>query len=123
MNVKQPSKKQPWGLQDIATTDPEGNTMESAEPLSQNSADAQSSSNGGINNGTRKSVIAAVLIVVFLAAYIASYFAIGEARQIEMAPNTYIEARLFPAWGRIYQPLGWIESNLRSDFAVGYEQL
>jgi catechol 2,3-dioxygenase-like lactoylglutathione lyase family enzyme len=31
--IKQSLKKQPWGLQDIVVADPDGNTLEIAEPI------------------------------------------------------------------------------------------
>jgi len=33
--IKQPLTKQPWGLQDMVLIDPDGNTMEIAEPIGQ----------------------------------------------------------------------------------------
>ena len=33
VTIKQPLKNQPWGLQDIVVVDPDGNTMEIAEPI------------------------------------------------------------------------------------------
>eukprot|EP00752_Nemacystus_decipiens_P016112 g14408.t1 len=35
VTIKQPLKKQPWGMQDMMLIDPDGNTMEIAEPIAQ----------------------------------------------------------------------------------------